>query len=121
MAKNSEIRKFPLTGMLLFCVVLAVSLFAPAESDAARKFKKKECLDCHSDFSKTYGELKNQHPGVQNGKCQDCHLSHGIVGKLLLIEDGNKLCFRCHKKEDFNLDKKRGSHRFSTGKVCDLP
>jgi len=98
-------------GMLLFfCGILALLLAAPDSARAAREFKKKECVDCHGDFSKKYLGMKYQHPGVKNGGCQDCHLSHGIVGKLLLVEEGSKLCFRCHKQEDFKLDQKTGVH-----------
>jgi predicted CXXCH cytochrome family protein len=116
--------KLTLGFILLFCCSLLLQLVCADNSYAARKFKKKECADCHSDFMDQYGGMKNKHPGVKNGQCQDCHLSHGIVGKLLLIEEGNKLCFTCHKKEEFNLDKKTGVHTaLKSGKcsVCHNP
>ena len=106
MSKVTGRLKLIFWGVLVVVSILALNLIAPDNGFAARQFKKKECVDCHGEFSKTYMGLKNQHPGLQEGKCQNCHLSHGIVGKLLLVEEGNNLCFRCHEKAEFNLDKK---------------
>ena len=111
MRKDSRMLRSFVGCVLLLCSLLAWQLILPVDGHAAkRQFKKKECADCHDDFAKEYLGMKNQHPGVKDGNCLDCHLSHGIVGKLLLVEEGNNLCFRCHEKTSFNLDEKKGVH-----------
>ena len=96
--RNSAPLKLTMGIVVFFCALFVLQAAFPDQGHAARKFKQKECADCHSDFNDKYGGMKNQHPGVKDGNCQVCHLSHGIVGKLLLVEEGNKLCFRCHEK-----------------------
>ncbi|NIM04195.1 MAG: cytochrome C, partial [Armatimonadetes bacterium] len=49
--------------------------------------------------------MKVVHPVVKEKKCEDCHLRHGIVPKLLLKEEGNEICFSCHSRESLGLDK----------------
>ena len=80
-----------------------MSLAAPADAKK-RQFKKKECLDCHEEFVEEYFSMSNIHEVVEERKCLDCHLNHGIVGKLLLKREGNKLCHECHTVEDLKLD-----------------
>ena len=86
----------------LFLAALLVSLAAPA----AEQFKRKECLDCHQKFSEQVLSRKNVHAIVKQQKCEDCHLRHGIVPKLLLKEAGNALCLKCHEKKSIGLDKR---------------
>ena len=81
-----------------------------------RKFERKGCLDCHKKFSEKYLSLKNLHPGMKEGKCEDCHLRHGIVPKLLLKKDGNELCYSCHSKDKIGLNQPKVHTVLKTGK-----
>ena len=56
-------------------VLLALTFADPA--GAARKFKVKQCGDCHQDFIKQYQKKKSVHSMVKAGKCEECHLRHG--------------------------------------------
>ncbi len=62
----------------------SVLLTAATQALAQRKFEKKECLDCHKKFADKYLGMKNVHSMVKEKKCEDCHLRHGKVPKLLL-------------------------------------
>jgi len=81
-----------------------------------RKFERKGCLDCHKKFSEKYLSLKALHPGMKEGKCEDCHLRHGIVPKLILKKDGNELCTSCHAKEKIGLNQPNVHTVLKTGK-----
>ena len=84
--------------------LLLLALLLPATA-RAQQFARKECLDCHQKFADKYMGLKNVHAIVKQQKCEDCHLRHGIVPKLLLKESGNALCLKCHDKKAIGLDK----------------
>ena len=88
---------------LLCCVVVLWSVATPSDAKK-RKFKKRECLDCHEEFVDEYLSMSYVHPGIEDRKCEGCHLRHGIVGKLILKEEGNQLCSECHTLEDLKLD-----------------
>ena len=88
---------------VLCCIVLALSFAAPSDAKK-RKFKRKQCLDCHEEFVEEYLSMKNVHAVVEERKCEECHLRHGIVAKLIFKEDGNKLCYGCHSIEALKLD-----------------
>ena len=62
--RTSGSLKLPLAFILLICCALMLQSVCPDDGYAARKFKKKECADCHSDFLDKYGGMKNKHPGV---------------------------------------------------------
>jgi predicted CXXCH cytochrome family protein len=105
--------KVLLLGMvLLFCGVL---VYACAEAPqqrtlgggvaAGKRLPGKNCLDCHKKFSDKYMGMKNVHPNVKQGKCEDCHLRHGIIPKLILKKEGNEICYPCHSKEKIGLNK----------------
>ncbi len=84
---------------------LAVLLGAAPALAAPLKFKKKECIDCHSKQADRYASYKYAHPAAREKKCEECHLRHGLVPKLLLKESGNGFCYRCHKRESIGTDK----------------
>ena len=91
-------------GVALLCCSIVLSILALPADAKKRKFKQKECLDCHEEFIEEYLSMSNVHAVVEDRKCEDCHLRHGIVGKRLLKEEGNKLCHECHTIEDLKLD-----------------
>jgi len=88
-----------------FCLALVLASGEPSGAPRQR-FEKKECLDCHTQFAVRYLSLGNLHPGVKTGQCEQCHLRHGLVPKLLLKKDGNQLCLDCHTKEKIGLDRR---------------
>ena len=93
-----------LRALLLAAVAASVPLTRGAAAEATG-FRKKDCLDCHKKEAAAYQKLEYAHTAVKKGKCEDCHLRHGIVAKLLLKEPGNALCTKCHKRETLGLDK----------------
>ena len=60
-------------------------------------------------------------PVVKEGKCEECHLRHGIVPKLLLKKEGNELCFTCHTKEKIGMNRSKVHTALKTGKCTTLP
>ena len=111
----------PSKRTLFLCVILifaGATMLAPRGSNAAeqRKFERKGCLDCHKKLSEQYLSLKNLHPGMKEGNCEECHLRHGIVPKLLLKKEGNDLCFSCHAKEKIGLSEPKVHTVLKTGK-----
>ena len=93
--------------LLVFSIVwlAAFQVFA-VSSHAAKKFEKKECLDCHTKFAQKYLGMKDVHQVVKEKKCEECHIRHGIVPKLLLKETGTALCVKCHGKDKIGMGKK---------------
>ena len=109
--------------LVFLCLILALSgaaLLASQGSSFAqqRKFERKGCLDCHKKFSGKYLSLKVLHPGMKEGKCEDCHLRHGVVPKLLLKKDGNELCYSCHAREKIGLNLPKVHTVLKTGKCA---
>ncbi|HYA94033.1 MAG TPA: cytochrome c3 family protein, partial [Thermodesulfobacteriota bacterium] len=100
--------------LLLFCGIL---LYACAETPQKRTlggagaaggkagFARKECLDCHKKFAEKYLAMKDVHSVVKEKKCEECHLRHGLVPKLLLKKEGNQICYPCHSKEKIGMNK----------------
>ena len=81
-------------------------VLVPQEAEARRKFKKKECLDCHDHEAWAEATFSKPvlHEPVKEKKCQSCHQRHGLVGALLLKQDGNELCLSCHEPKTLGLD-----------------
>lgn len=104
MLNKRGINKVSILAIVLFCSCLVVFGLNSKSDAKKRTFAKKGCLDCHTDFADKYLSMKNVHKVVAEQKCEECHLRHGIVAKLLLKEDGNELCYTCHKVEELNLD-----------------
>jgi len=90
---------------------------------AERKFARKECLDCHKKFADKYMSLKSIHGIVKQGKCEECHMRHGIVPKLMLKGAGNDLCFKCHDKAKIGLTQPHVHTALKSGKctTCHNP
>jgi len=111
-------RTLVFVGLIL--TLAGAAFLASRESSWAqtRKFERKGCLDCHKKFSEKYLSLKALHPGMKEGKCEDCHLRHGIVPKLLLKKDGNELCYSCHAKEKIGLNQPKVHTVLKTGKCA---
>jgi len=99
--------------MLLCGVMLFISRDA---SWAQRKFERKGCLDCHKKFSDKYLSMKSVHLPVKEGKCEDCHLRHGIVPKMLLKKEGEEICFSCHAKEKLGMNRSKVHTALKSGK-----
>lgn len=98
-------RTMRLWRILALAAFTAGVLAAPAGAGAAdRKFKRKECLDCHTEEAKKFSAFRFTHEAVKKGECEACHQRHGIVPKLLLKESGNKLCYSCHKPASIGMD-----------------
>ena len=64
-------------------------LLLSGQADAAKKrtFKRKECVECHTQFKEEVLSRSNVHDAMKEGDCEQCHLRHGLVGKLIL-KDG---------------------------------
>lgn len=52
------------------------------------------CTGCHGGYAS--GSKGIHRTGFPGGGCRECHRAHGGIGKNLLRESGDALCFRCH-------------------------
>ena len=86
------------SGVAARVAALALAVAALPSAAADMKFKPKECLDCHKKEADKYAAYKYAHAAVREKKCEECHLRHGLVPKLLLKESGNGACLRCHNR-----------------------
>src|SRR5574341_772863 len=104
--------------MLLYGLFLGAVFFlaAPDSAQAQRKLDKKECLDCHKKFADKYLGMKNVHAVVKEHQCEECHLRHGRIPKLLLKKMGNDLCFSCHNKEKIGMNRAKVHTALRKGK-----
>ena len=91
--------------LVLLSLSLVVFLSSCVPKPQQRQFVQKDCLDCHTEFAEKYFKMKNVHKVVQEKKCEDCHLPHGIVPKMLLKQPGNQICYTCHEKDKIGMDK----------------
>jgi len=73
--------------------------------DRGKRFVSKDCLSCHKKFSEKYLGMKDVHLPVKEKKCEDCHLRHGLVPKLILKKEGNEICYPCHSKDKIGTNK----------------
>ena len=78
-----------MAALLLACAAFYLYACAAAPSRPRSRFAKKQCLDCHTAFADKYLAMKDVHAPVQEKKCEDCHLRHGVIPKLLLKSQGN--------------------------------
>lgn len=98
---------FILCGSIFYsCTEAPTSRTLGGAPGTGKRFAQKECLDCHKNFVDQYLTMQNIHPGVKETRCEDCHIRHGLIPKLILKKDGNELCYSCHSKEKIGLDKK---------------
>src|SRR6266498_5295243 len=96
---------------------------AVGKVEAQRQFARKDCLDCHTKFAGKYLGMKSVHAIVKDKKCEDCHLRHGVVPKLLLKKEGNELCYTCHAKEKLGMNLPNVHTALKTGQctICHNP
>src|SRR3990172_5700030 len=120
---NTSINRRTLIAGLVFFLCGAVLSVTGDTALAQKKFARKECLDCHTKFASKYFSMKDVHPVVKEKKCEDCHLRHGIIPKLILKKEGNDLCFACHGKEKIGMNKPSVHTALKTGKctLCHNP
>ena len=86
--------------------LLCGALFLACGPTVVRQtFTKKECLDCHKKFADQYFPMKYVHSVTKEKKCEECHIRHGIVPRLILKKDGNEVCYACHSKEKIGVNK----------------
>ncbi len=57
---------------------------------------QKTCVECHGKELEAYKARASSHAPVREGRCEACHLRHGVVGVLRLSADDPALCLRCH-------------------------
>jgi len=123
MIRILKIHKYAVAAILLIVgVAFYFAACAPAPSRLPKKqtrFKRKECLECHTQFADTYLTMNNVHAVVKEKKCEDCHLRHGIVPKLLLKKEGNQVCFACHDKTQIGMDQSKVHSGLQSGQCVD--
>ncbi len=82
--------------VLFFALVGALAFGTPTMA-------AKTCYDCHKKAKEVFSARKHIHDPVKSENCESCHQRHGFSQKLVLVSNGNDLCFSCHKdlKEKF--------------------
>lgn len=82
---------------------LAAVLIAVLAASCVQNGKKIErapartCLDCHPEMGKKFRQ-GYVHAPVKQGRCDQCHLPHGLIGGLFLREKEPGLCLSCHRQ-----------------------
>ena len=110
---------FAAATLLAAGIFIYVAACVPTPSRQTGKFARKECLDCHTEFAAKYLKMKDVHAVVKEQKCEDCHLRHGIIPKLLLKRQGNDVCYSCHPPDKIGLKKVAVHTALKTGKCTD--
>ncbi len=104
-----KFHKYAVAVIVLFAgVAFYLAACAPTPSRQPKKrtrFQRKECLECHTEFKAKYLSMKTVHAVVKEQKCEDCHLRHGVIPKLLLKKEGNQTCYACHEQNKIGMDK----------------
>ncbi len=119
--KRSPRAKLLSLAAMLLCMaaMFAIITCAPGPVRTTGKFTKKQCLDCHTDFKGKYFGMKSVHAVVKDQKCEDCHLRHGVLPKLLLKAQGNQLCLTCHKTDQIGMAKNKVHSALKNGQCID--
>ncbi len=78
--------------------VLTAAVFATSCVPAGQKIERapaRTCLDCHPEMGEKFRQ-GYVHAPVKKGRCDSCHLPHGLIGGLFLREKEPGLCLSCH-------------------------
>jgi predicted CXXCH cytochrome family protein len=67
-------------------------------SVSIRRNSEAQCIGCHPGQAVRQGAIHQS--GFAEGGCKECHRAHGGVGRALLRESRETLCFRCHPMRD---------------------
>lgn len=67
------------------------------EKTLLKDMEERVCFACHKDTVKTMARFKYIHPRVREGRCFDCHTSHGS-DNIFFLTKGDKTCSTagCH-------------------------
>lgn len=78
-----------LTGLVWIALILIWMLQGCASQTAkrARRAKGDNCLECHREATQAYQQQEFLHASIAKGDCRDCHLSHGVSNKLVLVKE----------------------------------
>ena len=104
-------RNYLLVGLVLLSLIWLIpgcALFSK------KKPKVKTCLMCHKESAQMFQQQEFHHASVAEGKCKDCHLSHGVANKLVLVKEKAELCYSCHLQKQTEFQK--GNIHYPTGK-----
>ena len=95
--------RIPAVGAALALSALAAVLVASRGEGLAQLQRKKglrpetkTCLDCHRAQQQSWDARPSRHEPVRSGRCETCHMRHGVVGVLRLVSDDPQLCLSCH-------------------------
>ena len=93
---------FRLVGLMLITLVWILQSCAPVSQKGA---KIDDCLQCHRQKVQEFQQQKFLHASVAEGECRDCHLSHGVANKLVLVKEKAELCYSCHPQKELEFKK----------------
>src|SRR4030066_1703946 len=91
----------------LFLLYMIFYIVSCAPLTGQRKFVRKTCVECHTEFVNKYLSMKNVHAVVKGGKCEECHLRHGLVPRLLMKGIGNETSYACLNKKQNGMHESR--------------
>ena len=94
-------RKYLLVGLALISLIL---LTQGCASTGPKKPKRKSCLMCHKEEAAIFQQQAFQHASIAQGNCRDCHLSHGVSNKTVLVKEKADLCYTCHAEKQAEFE-----------------
>ena len=85
--------------VLLYAVFPAMFLLL-LSGCVEQKVASKSCNDCHFEEVAKFKSEGTLHAPIKEGKCEECHLPHGLLGGMRLKSANSKLCYSCHDEKD---------------------
>ena len=84
--------------------------------------EREVCLECHGGmgvFSRRK-EGVDLHPGIDDGRCHECHSGHFSTSPKMMRKIVNNLCVECHPEKSHNFHEAKGFSIYICGRCHDV-
>jgi predicted CXXCH cytochrome family protein len=80
------------------------------------------CTLCHekSSFMPKNAAVTGKHPGVEDGRCHQCHAAHASSTGRMMKKIVNNLCVECHPEKTSNFHEEKGFSIYVCGRCHDI-
>ncbi len=84
--------------------------------------EKDLCYKCHggADLRTGKGPELGRHPGIDDGRCHDCHTGHASNNPKMMKKIVNNLCVECHPEKSHNFHEEKGFSIYICGRCHDI-